>query len=202
MKNKSFFASFVSIILLICFTLTPFESYAHSEILNVTYDNCGGNESTQDTDAIDEMWYTLNRDSTIRHLTHEEVTIKYYFSDWSVDGENTWTDAFSPGITEEEATELKTSFANSMQKWNNVYFYSYDDTGNIIKNKIINIVEGSYYDHNLIIYPSSADIVIAATACLESETIETTPQNHIHGSYWMMEVCVIYFSFLFFCQLI
>jgi len=40
-----------------------------------------------------------------------------------------------------------------MKKWNNVYFYSYDASENVIKNKIINVVEGTEEDHNLSIFP-------------------------------------------------
>lgn len=46
-------------------------------------------------------------------------------------------------VDSDTAEEIKNAFANSMMKWNNVVYYSYDSTGNIQSHNIINIVEGS-----------------------------------------------------------
>ena len=55
-----------------------------------------------------------------------------------------------------------------MKKWNNVYFYSYNAYGTLIKNKVINIVEGTESDHNLTIYPVTGEGRFAATGSIES----------------------------------
>lgn len=61
----------------------------------------------------------------------------------------TWTTE----VSQEIANEIKTAYANSMKKWNDVVYYSYDSNGNRIENKIVNIVEGTKDDHDIVIYP-------------------------------------------------
>ncbi len=78
------------------------------------------------------------------------MTIKYYFSNVSQDDTYTWT----TDILSTDAQEIKDAYANSMKKWNNIYFYSYNIYGTLEKHKVINIIEGTESDHNLIIYPT------------------------------------------------
>ena len=93
--------------------------------------------------------------------------------------------------------EIKTAYANSMKKWNNVYFYSYNQDGTITKNKLINVVEGSANNHNLTIYPVTgvkgmiAGTGVAATS--DELIIETGTTTHAHCSDWVMLVNIDYF---------
>lgn len=160
---------------------------AHDAMLEVAYDNC---VYVSSDDGIDEAWYVLDNTTVCRHLSHEEHTIKYYFEESSEDGTYTWT----TDVSETVAEEIKTAYANSMKKWNDVYFYSYDSSGNVVKNKIINIVEGTITDHNLSIYPGiGADYVAETNIAGTSEPIETGDVDHRHYSEWKMTVYVNHF---------
>ncbi len=173
------------------------QSYAHSAMLGIYYDDCGYDNKSNTHDDINESWYYITRDDNSYHLSHEEETIKYYFSETSIDGTHGWTNAVSPAITDEEANNIKLAYANSMKKWNNVYYYSYDNSGNITKHKIINVVEGTENDHNLIIYPKSGNQYIAYTKAIDGKVpIEGGSVTHNHYSEWLMNVYVYYFSSL------
>ena len=103
---------------------------------------------------------------------------------------NTWTTDVSAFV----AQEIKNAYAESMKKWNNVYFYSYDDNGILNKHKIINIVEGTATDHNLTIYPVTGKDFIAATSPIGTmDEIESGTVSHRHYSKWEMEVNIDYF---------
>lgn len=93
-----------------------------------------------------------------QHYNHEIATIKYYFES-AAENDSTYT--WTTDMTIEQANELKEGFANSLKKWNNVYFYSHGSSGNIVKNKIINVVEGTETDHNLSIYPEDGNASFA-----------------------------------------
>lgn len=85
-------------------------------------------------------WYNKGTNQFIScpHISHEKTVVTYYFAETSKDGTYSWT----TDVSETVANDIKNTYANSMKKWNNVYFYSYDDsTGLITKNKIINVVE-------------------------------------------------------------
>ncbi len=165
---------------------------AHETMLNVEYDGCDDHSLV---DWIDESWYVLytrretNENSKCYHLSHETQTIKYYFADESSSGYR-WDD----NISEELAEEIKTCYANSMEKWNNVYFYSYDSNGNIVKNKVINIVEGTSTDNNLVIYPYYENSTTFANTGYDEEDVEnieifeTERKEHNHISEWYMNV--------------
>ncbi|MBQ7387104.1 MAG: hypothetical protein IJW03_02945 [Clostridia bacterium] len=129
------------------------------------------------------MWYALYS----YHLGDEVDTIKYYFENSSLDGTYTWTTDVSASV----AQEIKDAYANSMKKWNDVYFYSYDSSGVLIKHKIINVVEGTASDHNLSIYPKNSSQYFASTGVVGSyELIEPDPLDHRHYNEWKMEVYV------------
>lgn len=91
---------------------------AHSALLNVEYDDCVDDEYD---DGVDEMWYAFGETDTLMHLSQEDLTIKYYFSNSSKDGLHAWT---SNGVSITLAQEIKNAYATSMKKWNNVYFYT------------------------------------------------------------------------------
>ena len=118
MKKKKHIALFTALLLIVNVALLcPIYASAHASLLNVAYDDCA---AKIDGDHIDEMWYILGEGDSLKHISHEEFTIKYYFSNASLDGADTWT---SNNISVELAQEIKNAYANSMKKWNNVYFY-------------------------------------------------------------------------------
>ncbi len=168
-------------------SLACIQVYAHDTNLNINYDDCIGDKTC---DGIEETWYILDTSTSTYHLSHETITIKYYFEEYSKDGLYTWT----TDVTNDVANEIKSAYANSMKKWNNVYFYSYDSDGNITKRKIINLVEGTALDHDLSIYPKSGSGSIADTQAVGGlETIETGTITHRHYSQWDMNVYVHHF---------
>jgi len=171
------------ILVLIIINVSVFGSaqvFAHDAMLDVDYDNCIPNE---EADGIDETWYILDKGSECWHISHDVDTIKYYFAD-SVDGS---TCTF--------AQEIKDDYAESMKKWNNVYFYSYDNNGILSKHKIINIVEGTATDHNLTIYPVTGTGFIAQTDFIREtiDEIESGAISHNHYSKWEMWVNINHF---------
>ena len=172
---------------------------AHSNLLTVDYDECIPGD---DIAEKDEVWYYLCETNYSQetffdyfHIGQNITTIKYYFEDASFDGSGyTWT----TDIDEELANNIKTAYVESMKKWNDVYYYSYDDNGNMITHKIINIVEGTKDDHNLSIYPLEHyfGAPIASTGNMNSgEDIETNISNitHRHISEFYMNINIRYF---------
>lgn len=70
-----------------------------------------------------------------------------------------------------------------MMKWNDGYYYSYDNNGNRVTHKLINIEEGTEDDHNLSIYPleNYFKAPIASTGNMHSgENIPTNITNITH----------------------
>ena len=152
MKKRIIKCFVISILILSISIVSIIPVFAHPERLNVVYDACVPDEN----DGLDEMWYNLeapnsNTPYLCQHLDHQITTLKYIFSEYGEDGITTW----DTGSDENMGLTIKTIVAESIKKWNNVYFYSYDVIGNIIKCKIINIVETDDENSaNLIIYPS------------------------------------------------
>ena len=165
------------------------EALAHESILYLHYDDCIG---VDDTDGINEMWYYLGNNAAASHLSHETTTIKYCFSEYAEEDPNyTWT---TDNISEEEAEEIKAAFANSMKKWNNVYFYSYDSLGNVSKHRVVNVIEVEEGEQNLTIYPHAGDAFIATCGARgNSEEIESDNGTHYHYAQWSISVYVNYF---------
>ena len=165
------------------FVFGVIQVFAHNAMLDVDYDNC---VSSVENDGIDEMWYVLNKNSSCYHLSNDEKTIKYYFADTSSNGYSWTTD-----VTSSVAEEIKTAYANSMKKWNDVYFYSYNSYGTVVKCKLIDVVEGTATDHNLTIYPGTSTNQIASTRAVGTyDTVETGDVTHKHYSEWEMTVNV------------
>ncbi|MBE6131734.1 MAG: hypothetical protein E7183_08420 [Erysipelotrichaceae bacterium] len=172
---------------------------AHSTLLTVKYDECLP-EGT--TDGEDKVWYYLCETNYSRgpifdyyHIGQDISTIKYFFEDAALNGSGyTWT----TDIDEELANEIKAAYVESMMKWNDVYYYSYDNNGNRIANKLINIEEGTEDDHNLSIYPLEHYFTapIASTGNMhdgESITTNITNITHRHISDFYMNVNIKYF---------
>ena len=139
--------SFLSVVLFVAilFRLVVTEAFAHDIHLSVDYDDC---QADLNSDGLGEMWYLIDNANGCYHLSDEITTIKYYFAESSPSG-YTWTTDISKSVAE----QVKNAYAISMKKWNNVYFYSHGSDDIVSKHKIINIVEGTPEDHNLIIYP-------------------------------------------------
>ena len=121
--------------------LSAISAGAHPQMLNITYDNC---EAVKNGDGINEVWYTVDNNIFCCHIDHETDTIKYYFEETYLDGFYDW-DTYTEG----QGTAIKTAYTNSMEKWNNVYFYYYDNSGNVTKMKVINVVAGTKEDSNV-----------------------------------------------------
>ena len=134
---------------------------AHTNVLDVDYDPC-----TQSIfgDGDDEVWYYHSLSSSGKlnnveysfqlhyHISHNVNTITYFINNTAKeDSSYTW----STDISEDEALRIRNTYISSMLRWNDVYFYSYDEFGVRTSNKIINIVETNNRDSaNIIIYPT------------------------------------------------
>lgn len=183
--NRKIIAYIMAIVMVVNFFVWgTVKVFAHNAMLDVNYDNC---KYEIYADGINEAWYVLNINSKCYHISHETDTIKYYFAD-SADGSTyTWTTDVSASV----AQEIKNAYAESMKKWNNVYFYSYNSSGDLVKHKIINIVEGTEANHNLTIYPVTGKTFIAETGPVGTkDEIESGTISHHHYSEWMMNVNV------------
>jgi len=176
---------FTSVIMILCLLANSSLSiFAHNAVLDVNYSPCTDDNGG---DGIDEMWYVLESDPGQVHISHEVDTIKYYFEEAFRNGSYTWT----TDVSEAVAQDIKNAYANSMKKWNKIYFYSYADNGVITKHKLINVIEGTASDHNLTIYPNQSIGKIASTSYSNPvEQIETGTTNHSHYSNWDMIVYV------------
>lgn len=132
-------------------------SFAHSAILNVEYDECVPDpyvSESHDGDSYDEKWYEFKYYNSVEHFPHNPngvTNINYYVSTSSLENSNiTWTSL----IGDTEGTRVKNTLKQSLEKWNNIYFYSTDTDGYIEKRKLINIQEVSNAaDSNVILYP-------------------------------------------------
>ena len=175
---------------------------AHPDLLNVVYDDCevpkGILNIIVEEDGEDEMWYALYNSTMSYHLSHEVDTIKYYFNEFAKD-DNTYT--WTTDCSLDEVKAIKEAYVNSMKKWNNIYYYSYDEQGNRTANKIINVIEGTKNDHNLTIYPinterikSEGDENYYASTGAEPGTWKYIPNSdfdeysHYHYSEWYMKI--------------
>ena len=101
-------------------------------------------------------------------------------------------------MTTSEAQTLKNAFVNSMKKWNDVYFYSYKQDGTKSKEKVINIVEGSSSDYDIIIYPEKPDYSsVAGTNYIGAPTsteIKSSNVEHNHYLKFYIKVNIGYFK--------
>lgn len=192
--NRKFIALILTLIMVINLPIIgSIPIFAHELMLNVSYDDCIGAVAS---DSVDEEWYTITATTINYHISHEVDTIKYYFevnpeSEGDTEEEKfDWTD-----LSEEFAQEIKTAVVNSMKKWDNIYFYSYNLDGSITKNKVINIVEGTKQDHNLSIFPETGTKRMGAAYWGgEKNTLESGTVTHAHFSEWYIWVNIDYFD--------
>ena len=173
--------SFIVVLFLIAnfSTFGSISAFAHSTMLNIEYDPCNGRNRS---DGADEMWYVLEKDRVCRHISHEVGTIRYRFRndlDWVPMEES-----------EEFGEEIKAAVAASIEKWNNVYFYSYNSDGTITKNKLVNVVEVTEGECEITIRPNDGmDSVGRTYAISEPEEVD----DHYHYSDWEIHINVDYF---------
>lgn len=182
--------------------------FAHESVLNVEYDDCGvlidKNGNVIKMDGEDETWYWLSGANNEYHISHDVQNITYYFSNTAKDDATyTWTTELS----ESEAEEIKQAYAESMEKWNDVYYCSYDENGHMILHKVINVVEGTNETNsNLIIYPTNTSRVYlegrsnpynASTRYIDDigSSIENMfGKDHNHYQKWFMKVNIDFFK--------
>lgn len=190
--RKGFIALIMSFVVVLQFiSVSTIPAFAHNSMLDVDYDNC---QAVLSGDGIDEVWYILEQSSQVSHISHEVHTIKYYFEEYCPGTNITWVPEGKSSLVGEE---IKNAYANSMKKWNSVYFYSCNQDGTITKNKLIDIVEGTASDHNLTIYPITGydgTMAMTGAAAISDELIvETGNPTHTHYSDWVMLVNIDYF---------
>ena len=173
--------SFILVLFLIAnfSTFASISAFAHSTMLNIEYDPCNGQKGS---DGADEMWYVLERDGINRHISHEVETVRYYFADT--------TDWIPFRHSDEVGEEIKETIANSIEKWNNVYFYSYNADGTITKNKLINLEQVTSGPYELLIAPDDGIMNPANTQ--PNEPTSSDP-GHYHYSSWIMNINVEWF---------
>lgn len=187
--NKRFIAFIATLAIVVNFLMfSTVQIFAHDTVLDVEYDDCVFDEQNH---LIDDAWYFLDRNNTVCYHLDEETTIKYYFEDPSPDDVEAWAEE---GPSDEIVQDIKNAYAYSMKKWNNIYFYSYDDYGVLTKHKIVNVVEGTALDHNLSIYLVSGSEFNAITDDIYSDEDEDFGLEnnllHYHVSEWEMKVYV------------
>lgn len=194
MKSKLLFIGgiFCCLFYVSVFHMTTF---AHPNILDVTYDMC---QPAQNQEGEGELWYLLYRPllecKEYFHLGEDMPVIRYYVLDHAKDNlDYTWT----TDVSKEIADEIQDAFIKSLCKWNDVFFYTYDQEGHRTKRPLITIEEGTKENYNLLICPIDATApYVASTAPLgEGIKIDTpTPYlRHIHYEQWYMNVNLHYF---------
>ena len=187
--RKRWISLIMALILVLNFSLSgAVQVFAHSAILEVGYDDC---DADDEGDDIDEMWYVLGEGTSNKHLSHEVLTIDYSFSPTAANSTETWETYVSTDV----AKEIKNAYAESMKKWNDVYFYTYDSVGVVTKHKIINIVECVDGTPNLIIYPARYINSVATTSHIGNgdNIVDENEATHKHYSQWKMTLNLDYF---------
>ena len=172
----------------------------HDDLLDIEYDSCQNSTG----DGENESWYFLEEEISVEvldktyyfdlnyHIDHEVTTLKYYFAD-SLNGYY-----WDTNVSTENAEAVKSNYLKSMQKWANINYYTYDESGYRTSNKIINLVQGTSTDYNIIIYPVSlSDAVYNGMNYLALTGPKDFPEldinniiEHYHFDKWEMKVSV------------
>ena len=195
--NKKIIACIVALIMILNFSVTTIiPVFSHDVLLDVIYDECVADE---ENDGIEERWYVLEENSIQKHISNETDTIKYYFKETQWDDiEISALDNMTPFELQCLETEIKNACIDSIEKWNNVYFYSYNADGTITKKKVINIIAGTAADHNLGIMlwepPGNPNSKTSGSTVSENNSGQIQPDSvdttHIHASYWEMKIYI------------
>ena len=183
----------LSAILVFAFSLT---TAAHPLILNVSYDDCSQEDII---DGENELWYKIDElfpqyANMPFHLSHTTSEIKYYFNPYSEkDSSITWISCIKEAaknwninLNDNEAEiivrQIQAVYAQSMEKWNDLYYYSYNNDGERISNKVITVkYEENPEKANLIIYPNySDDNNVASTTFYSTNNVDSVEQTQFH----------------------
>ncbi len=180
---------------------------AHPLVLDVSYDDCSREALV---DGTNEMWYKIDEISsefpnTSFHLSDEMHEIRYYFSSTSENSQDDWITCVKLAasgepwyitLSDDEASDIveriQKVYVDSMKKWNDVYYFSYDSNGNRVANKVITVREGTTTNHNLTIYPTAvqgASISSTAFDCKVADW-DVLEYNHAHIPEYKMTVNV------------
>ena len=174
--------------------------FAHEVQLDVMYDFCIPEyyvDSNDIGDGEDEKWYELVKNDITRHLPHPSSgvsEIKYYLSETAYDPNDlsSWNDI----IDSTRREYVKTSFVNSLKKWNNINFYNYSSNSFITKHRIVNITEGTSSNHNLTIYPLNNyyGAYASCNSVSSSGTLVDTQNgvSHYHYTEWYINFNIAY----------
>lgn len=179
---------------------------AHESLIICDDESCALHNDTA-INGDDITWFNYSNRSLFSypglnahiHFPDDQLTIKYYFSNFSdLESNYSWTSEVSSTV----ANEIKSYIENSILSWNDVYYYSYNSQGNRISNHLINVCEGSSADYNIIIFPASNSLPLlnnldpysteTSVACTvyddDSCTVEEITSNdvHIHCTQWKM----------------
>ena len=209
-RNKFVCVVFFIVLFLIVLFSNRITIYANSDLLDVDYDSC---QCDMFNDNDNEMWYFLSRQeiysigdtdylmNSYFHLPDDVLTVSYYVNNTA---KNDFNYEWTTDLSETEANDVKQSFINSMLRWNDVYYYSYDAEGIRTSNKIINIVEAyNPTEANIIIYPISegnysamAQVVdgISDVELLYNEPNDPENLHHYHASLWEIHVNISEFN--------
>ena len=198
MRNKIILLMLLSIITAFSYQ-ESYEVLAHFEEIDVTFDECIPVDYNEGNDGINEKWfeyYPLDETSPTYHFyatsTFSTQTIKYYFNETEQINNNNSNLSYDElykwdtDITTSEAIDLKNKYSDSMERWNNIYIYNIDNNNYAIKRKLVNIIEGTANDNNIIIYPTDSTDSVADTIYCdddEDDTIIFTHNNHEHYHY-------------------
>lgn len=171
MKYIAFLSiSFLTVANIHCFNFQKFNYLdlinQHPTILN--YDDNECSHSTVDEEDLSR--FSLEQNNFQYHFPHSnsgESTIKYYINATSLhDSTLTWYYNMPASYI---GDQVKQNFINSILKWNNIYFYEYLSTNLLTKRKIVNIIEGTLDDHNVLIHPEKASYMYYNNSAAETK---------------------------------
>ena len=195
MKNKIILLMLLSIITAFSYQ-ESYEVLAHFEEIDVIFDECIPVDYNEGNDGINEKWfeyYPLSGTSSTSHFytttTFSTQTLKYYFNETEevndTNSDIAYEDLYrwDTDIESITAIELKTKYADSMKRWNYIYIYDINNENIVTKRKLINIVEGTFDDNNLIIYPTNSTNSVADTVKDFDYKYWFTHNDHHHFHY-------------------
>lgn len=124
-----------------------------------------------------------------RHLPEDTETVRYYVCPHSNDNTTTW---YSTGLSNEDINTIINDYTNGLKSWNNVYFYKQNSSGSYEKKKVINVIEGTISNHDIIIYPYVGSERFSADVAPIVETICNNDNDNRHYMKFKMKVHLNY----------
>ncbi len=199
MKNKIILLMLLSFVTAFSYQ-ESYEVLAHSTMLDVVYDECEPSyyvDNNNIGDGIDEKWYELiGADNFCHHIYHSEnkttKVINYYVSQTSYEGDTesvTWNTI----VNQADRDKLITNIIKGIRAWGNIYYYSMDDSTNILtKTKLFEFVNSTVETADVIIYPSISINYPAVTKVLSEygyDEIQTVNNiKHWHYPKWKIKI--------------